>query len=147
MNGSDLKQIRESKGWTLRQMSEFLRDVSPSAMSLWERQGTAATIPSWIEERLTGTIHVTLPLDDLYTLMEHARHQHADFQQFLSDAIREYLARHVPTESTSATPSTNTAADTDGDPATGHFTTGPGRKILHYADHLDPEPSARVAED
>lgn len=91
MTGHDLKQIRESKGWKLRDMADFLRDVSHTTISRWEEAGLDARIPSWIEERLIGTIHVTLPLEDLYTLMEHARTQQADFQTFLRAAIREYL--------------------------------------------------------
>jgi len=95
MTSARLKQIREERSMTLREMAEFLRDVDGSTLSRWERNPDAE-IPQWIAERLLTSVPITLPLEELEEMLEVARAEGLSFSAMLATAIREYLAAHGP---------------------------------------------------
>jgi transcriptional regulator with XRE-family HTH domain len=104
MTGSDLKHLRLERGLTLRQLAEELRDVSPSALSLWERNADSV-IPEWIREKLLNSVSITMPLSELEELLSVARLRNVSFAQLLAEAIREHLSLHsTPDNITPITP-------------------------------------------
>lgn len=125
MTSSTLKQIREERAWTLREMAEFLRDVDGSTLSRWERNPDAE-IPSWVAERLLTSVQITLPLTELEEMLAVARAEGLSFADLLAAAIREYLAAHQ------AAPANVTRIQSNG--------------IYEVCDGSEPDGSARVAE-
>lgn len=91
MTGAQLKHIRLSRGWKLRDMAAALKDVSHTTIMRWEDDCPSDPVPSWVTERLFRTMPVTLPLEDLQALLEMAREEKLPFEQILSGALRAYL--------------------------------------------------------
>ena len=126
MTSATLKQIREERSWTLREMADFLRDVDGSTLSRWERNPDAE-IPSWVAERLLTSVQITLPLTELEEMLDVARAEGLGFAELLATAIREYLAAHQ------ATPPNVTRIQSNG--------------IYESCGSTEPDETARVAEE
>jgi len=127
MTSAQLKQIREEKSWTLREMADFLRDVDGSTLSRWERNPDAE-IPSWIAERLLTTVPITLPLDELEEMLDVARAEGLSFSELLAASVREYLAaRNALPANVTSMPQSNALYD--------------------VCDGSEPDGTARVADD
>jgi transcriptional regulator with XRE-family HTH domain len=91
MTASQLLQIRKNRGLTRQQMAEFLGSCTGSGVNSWENN--AAPVPDWVEEKLLRTTAITLPIEDLFRLLEIAREEGLPFDALLTQSIREYLAR------------------------------------------------------
>lgn len=95
MTGAQLKHIRISRGWNLREMANAIGDVSHTSIMRWENNPSEA-IPSWIDERLFRTMPITLPLEDLHALLDLAREEGLTFQEMLAGALKSYVAEKKP---------------------------------------------------
>lgn len=96
MTGDQLKAIRVSRNLTREQFAAELGDTSPSTLNKWERN--ISPVPEWVREKALRKVPLTLPLDALALLLDVAREQNKSFEQLLTIAIHQYLAKSVGEE-------------------------------------------------
>lgn len=91
MNGPQLLKWRKDHGHTLRHVAEALLagEVTHTTIARWE--GSKDDIPSWAEAKLLATTQITLPLDELHSLLDAAREDNTPAQELIARAIQEYL--------------------------------------------------------
>lgn len=124
MTGAQLKHLRISRGWNLREMATAIGDVSHTSIMRWEN-APDETIPSWIDERLFRTMPITLPLEDLHALLDLAREEGLTFQQLLASSLKSYIAERKPQ----------------------NVTPLPPPDLYAVCDGSEPDGTARVADD
>lgn len=90
MTSDQLRSLREARGQTREELASFLGDCSPSTVNKWERG--INPVPSWVEEKMLSNVRVEFPLSDLHALLDYARESDESFEDFISAAVREFLA-------------------------------------------------------
>lgn len=135
MNGPQLLKWRKDHGHTLRHVAEALLagEVTHTTIARWE--GSKDDIPSWAEAKLLATTQITLPLDELHSLLDAAREDNTPAQELIARAIQEYLKKRRLTKSAEATPIPQ--------PTEIHAA---GQKLTLYSLPV-PGQTSRVAED
>lgn len=93
MNGPQMNHWRKAAGYSLRELCALLaktgHEISPSTLSRWEN--STEPVPGWASDIFLGLTAITLPLEELQRLLDHARRQGIPFAALLSQAIRDYL--------------------------------------------------------
>ena len=103
MTGPQLSKWRSDHDLALREVVEMLGgQVNHTTVSRWERQPD--DIPTWAAEKILATTQITLPLDELHALLDAAREDNTPAQQFIAQAILEYLHKRRLTKSQVETP-------------------------------------------
>lgn len=126
MTGDQLKALREARNLTREQLATALGDCSQSTINKWERN--INPVPDWVEEKMLSNVQIHFPLTDLHALLDYSRESGESFEDFLSAAVREFIANHRskhpaptvkagPTKPTSPSNIHHLAADQDADNA------------------------------
>ena len=92
MSPEQLRSLREGRGLTREQLATELGDCTASTINKWERG--MHQIPSWVEEKMLSNVQIHFPLKDLHALLDFSRESGESFEDFLSEAVREFIARH-----------------------------------------------------
>lgn len=92
MEPEGLKHLRKSRGLTRKALAEIL-DCSESAIVKWEEG--SREIPSWVPDKLFREVELTLPIELLTLLVNHAAKKGMSFEELLTEAIREHLNQLV----------------------------------------------------
>jgi len=92
MTGDQLKALREARNLTREQLATALGDCSQSTINKWERN--INPVPDWVEEKMLSNVQIHFPLNDLHALLDYSRESGESFEDFLSAAVREYIANH-----------------------------------------------------
>jgi transcriptional regulator with XRE-family HTH domain len=95
MNGAQLKHIRLTRGLNLREMADLIGDISHTTVMRWGND-PHTEVPDRVTEKLFRTLPVTLPLEDLHSLLELAREDKLSFQQIITGAFKAYLTAKNP---------------------------------------------------
>jgi transcriptional regulator with XRE-family HTH domain len=106
MTAQQLRHIRESRNWTRDELAAHLQGCTAQAIVKWERN--ERPVPVWVAEKLLRTTEITLPLADMYDLLNAAMKNGKPFEAVLTDAIRAWIQRNTP-----APPTTYQAAAAD----------------------------------
>jgi len=133
MTGPQLRKWRLDHDLTLREVAETLDGLTHSTISRWET--SPENIPSWAEAKILATTQITLPLDELHSLLDAAREDNTPAQELIARAIQEYLKKRRLTKSAEATPIPQ--------PTEIHAA---GQKLTLYSLPV-PGQTSRVAED
>ena len=94
MTGPQLRKWRLDHDLTLREVAETLDGLTHSTISRWET--SPENIPSWAEAKILATTQITLPLDELHSLLDAAREDNTPAQELIARAIQEYLKNRQP---------------------------------------------------
>jgi transcriptional regulator with XRE-family HTH domain len=94
MTAQQLRHIRESRNWTRDELAAHLQGCTAQAIVKWERN--ERPVPVWVAEKLLRTTEITLPLADMYDLLNAAKDQNKPFEAVLTDAIRSWIQRNTP---------------------------------------------------
>jgi transcriptional regulator with XRE-family HTH domain len=94
MTALQLQHIRQSRNLTRQGLAAFLGDCTGSAVNHWESGKTP--IPGWVAAKLLGSATISIPLTELGALLEISRQENLNFDEFLSQALLEHIARHTP---------------------------------------------------
>lgn len=124
MSPEQLRCLREGRGLTREQLATELGDCTASTVNKWERG--MHEIPSWVEEKMLSNVQIHFPLKDLHALLDYSRESGESFEDFLSAAVHEFIAKHRskqpaptvkagPTKPTSPSNIHHLAADQDAD--------------------------------
>ena len=124
MTGDQLKALREARNLTREQLATALGDCSQSTINKWERN--INPVPDWVEEKMLSNVQIHFPLKDLHALLDFSRESGESFEDFLSAAVREFIANRRskpqaptvkagPTKPTSPSNIHHLAADQDAD--------------------------------
>ena len=90
MTPESLRELRETRGLTREELATEL-GCSASAIVQWELD--KRSIPAWVEDKMLSNVKVTFPLTDLHELLDLAREEKMSFEDLLSQAIRELVAK------------------------------------------------------
>lgn len=90
MNGPQLNTWRKAHDMTLREVAEQLGDLTHTTISRWEN--SPDPIPQWATEKLLAHTQITLPLDELHQLLDHARLEGIPARELIAQALRHFLA-------------------------------------------------------
>ncbi len=118
MTPETLRYLREQRGLTREQLAEFLGDCTASTINKWERDMHA--IPAWVEDKMLRSLPVTLPLDELYLLLDEAHTTGRSAATLISEALRLWLEQNKSSFKSASTipayaaaqPCANSAAST-----------------------------------
>lgn len=91
MTPETLRYLREQRGLTREELAEFLGDCSASTVNKWERN--INPVPAWVEDKMLRSIPVTLPLDELYLLINEAHKSNRSAASILGESIRIWLTQ------------------------------------------------------
>ena len=80
--------LRKSRSLTREQLAVELGCTAPAIVK-WERGERA--IPAWVDEKMLRNMPLTLPIEDLQTLLDLSRKTGRDFAAILGQAVRDYL--------------------------------------------------------
>lgn len=94
MTGPQLKTLRISLGWSQREVADKLGEVTHSTLSRWE--SSEDDVPAWVPEKLFAHTTIHLPMPELHALLDLARERHLDFEDILSEALRDYIRARKP---------------------------------------------------
>lgn len=89
MTKEELKAIRLSKGMNQKEFAALLH-TSDANVSRWENG--KHDVPDWVEKEIFRIVNVSLPIEDLYRLIEHTRTTQVPLDQLIGNAIRAYLS-------------------------------------------------------
>ena len=89
MTPAQLKAFCEAKNLTQKDLAQLL-GTSPQNITNWIKG--KHDIPTWVEKELFRTVKIPLPIEDLHSLVEHARREHQPLETILAAAIRAYLS-------------------------------------------------------
>lgn len=95
MTKEELKAIRLSKGMNQKEFAALLH-TSDANVSRWENG--KHDVPDWVEKEIFRIVNVSLPIEDLYRLIEHTRTTQVPLDQLIGNAIRSSSAG-TPTSS------------------------------------------------
>ena len=91
MTPETLRYLREQRGLTREELAEFLGDCSASTVNKWERN--INPVPAWVEDKMLRSIPITLPLDELYLLINEAHKANRSAASILGESIRLWLTQ------------------------------------------------------
>lgn len=93
MTATQLLSFRKSRKLTQKELGDLL-GTSVQNISNWENG--KHLIPDWVLKELYRAVNISLPIEDLYRLVEIAKQQERPLDQILGDAMRAYMATSGP---------------------------------------------------
>lgn len=90
MKASQLEHLRKTRGLTREELAKALGGCTAQAIVKWERG--ERQIPAWVEEKMMRSIPVSLPLDELYAVLDEAARTGQSAEHIIGEALRLWLS-------------------------------------------------------